>query len=865
MKRPFLVAALLSLTATCLSVYAKAYIIVTAGILVLSGIAVFLRRRKVPCFFALVFISFPVMVLRTKECSKSMCYQGHLSDKTYTAQVTGRVTSVSRKSNNYAIQIGNAAIRPDNWGDEVRGGIIIYSDEEFCNPCDFIDVKVWLKDFDTGTNEGEFNARAYYNSLGINYQASLTDVISVESENYNYISYIYKLSDSIKNTYEKVFSHKNAGLMESIVLGDKSQLDTEIKNLYQNNGIAHILAISSLHVTLVGMLVYRFLKKRLNVVCSAFVSAGILLSYLCMTGNSVSASRAVIMLLVFIAADVLGRTSDGANTLGLAVVILLWVNPYSILNTGFQMSFLAMAGIIFLRPVLYNEDNILVFIKRPEEKELSLLGLMAVKVLDGFITGLSVQIATLPVMLVTSGQFAVISLILNILVIPLMSVVMISGIFTGLAGMVSLDAAYLFAGASELTLDFFEWLCRMSSHFKKAVIVTGCPDSTQIIIYYLVLTVWCGMYFCDFGNFLNYAGEKCLLNRLQVVLAVMFVLSASQLHYRIDDGLKISMLDVGQGDAVVVHYRNGSQRMNVMFDGGSISENKVGQYRIYSYLKYTGVRRLDYIFVSHSDKDHVSGIYELIELCDNTFEIGTIVLPDISGGKGDASMDELALTAKEAGIDVKYAIEGDSVRAGGTAGGVDIAGRTGRDTGGVDIAGKAGGNAGGVDIAGKEGGNAGKTETGLEITCLHPCEGYSYESANDYSAIYMICFQDFKMLMAGDAESKAEKCLMEDCLSQNMELSSGLKVGNILENVNVLKVGHHGSKGSSSEEFLKILRPEIALISCGKDNSYGHPHEETLLRLKKVDSAVYRTDELGQIRIYCDKAGDVRCERGTEK
>ena len=100
------------------------------------------------------------------------------------------------------------------------------------------------------------------------------------------------------------------------------------------------------------------------------------------------------------------------------------------------------------------------------------------------------------------------------------------------------------------------------------------------------------------------------------------------------------------------------------------------------------MRRLDYIFVSHSDKDHVSGIYELIELCDNTFEIGTIVLPDISGGKGDASMDELALTAKEAGIDVKYAIAGDSVRAGG--------------------------NAGRVDMAEKAGGTAEKTETGLD-------------------------------------------------------------------------------------------------------------------------------------------------------
>ena len=81
-------------------------------------------------------------------------------------------------------------------------------------------------------------------------------------------------------------------------------------------------------------------------------------------------------------------------------------------------------------------------------------------------------------------------------------------------------------------------------------------------------------------------------------------------------------------------------------------------------------------------------------------------------------------------------------------------------------------------MAGKAGGTAEKTETGLEITCLHPCEGYSYESTNDYSAIYMISFQDFKMLMAGDAESKAEKCLMEDCLSQNKELSLGLKVEN---------------------------------------------------------------------------------------
>lgn len=124
------------------------------------------------------------------------------------------------------------------------------------------------------------------------------------------------------------------------------------------------------------------------------------------------------------------------------------------------------------------------------------------------------------------------------------------------------------------------------------------------------------------------------------------------LRYNINSDMKIAMLDVGQGDSIVMHTKEG---MNVLFDGGSTSKKNVGRYTIYTYLKYCGVRSLDYVFISHPDKDHVNGIYELIELCDNTFEIGTVVLPGISRAaavkkQADDDMSKLERILKMLGL-----------------------------------------------------------------------------------------------------------------------------------------------------------------------------------------------------------------------
>ena len=789
MKRPFFVAAVIGLAAAYLSIYSSGYIVLSAGVIIIACYFIFYKYSETPLFYILFVLIFPIMVIRTEYYSRGMRYQGKLTQDCY-AYIKGEAVSVIKGGNSYATRLNNALLIPD-WenndekvNEPVKSGIIIYSEDSFCHAGDYIWVRVKLKDFEEPTNEGQFNARAYYTSDGINYQGIFNKTVNITPCEGTLKASLLNIADSIKNVYVNTFTPKNAGTMRAIVLGDRSVLDDEIKELYKKNGLSHILAISALHITMVGMLVYRMLKKIISVIQAAVLSSVIMLFYLYITGNSVSAGRAVIMILVFMLADVLGRTSDGANTLGLAVVILIIRNPYCISNAGFLMSFLAMAGIIFVKPIFSNEETIMLFFRKKKMVSLTEMFIYH-NIIDMLITGLCVQIATLPVVLSMSGQIAIISLLLNIVVIPLMSVIMVSGILTGIMGLISMKAAIWTAGAGEYILDLYSWLCEKASGSSGAVIVTGHPPEKAVVLYYVFLIVWCVIYYMKVFSGISWKYRN-------VLPAILYMMITIQLRYDTGCSMKISMLDVGQGDSIVLQTSDG---FNALFDGGSTSKKNIGRYRIYTYLKYAGVRSLDYVFVSHPDKDHISGIYELIDMCDNTFEIKNIVLPHINNT--DETLLEISKMADRAGINVLYACRGDALSAGN-----------------------------------------------LSISCVHPCKNYNYESANDYSAVYLISFGKFSMLMTGDAESKAEKCLIQDARKSDSVVDLQK-----LSGINVLKAGHHGSRGASSENFLRFVKPETALISCGVDNSYGHPHNETLQRLKEAGTKVYRTDDRGEIMV----------------
>ena len=237
----------------------------------------------------------------------------------------------------------------------------------------------------------------------------------------------------------------------------------------------------------------------------------------------------------------------------------------------------------------------------------------------------------------------------------------------------------------------------------------------------------------------------------------------------LNDELRVSFIDVGQGDSEFIELPNGE---TMLIDAGT---NETGK-NVVDYIKSLGYTSINYVVGTHPHEDHIGGLDDVIK----TFDIGSIYMPKITA---DTKTFEDVLDAAESkNLMINTAKSGVSIM---------------------------------------------DTED-LSVKFLAPTLD-SYENTNDYSAVVKVVYGDTSYLFTGDAEEFSENLITDDV------------------NADVLKVGHHGSSTSTSTEFLKKVSPSSAVISCGKDNSYGHPHSETLQKLADMGTAVYRTDELGTI------------------
>lgn len=691
-----------------------------------------------------------------------------------------------------------------------KQGIIVYSyytDDYNAGIDDEIKVSGEVSMWEKAHNPGNFNSRLYYISCGYPYKCNADRITVIHSGKDSFNAWLYSLKQRFKAVYNTVYDEYDNQLMNSMVLGDKYELEADVKDMYQKSGVSHLLAISGLHISIAGMSVYNMLRKRLNQKISAIAGILVILSYLIFTGESVSAARAVCMLVMTIIADVRARTYDMLTALSMASVMQIMDNPYIICNTSYIMSFLAMLGIALVLPVISSADKTLVFIKKKNRKNRTLKDEVVYLLCDSLSGCIAIQLMLLPALLYVSYETLFISVILNLIVIPLMPVVMISGIVSGLAGLVSIKCAWFMAGAAHYVLKLYDILCKACADIQAGTYVTGRPQVWQFVLYMFILAVWIAadseyVKYCTIyrvsnlhdasRNVCNIYRNSCNIshNIKSVILIVLLILAAVNMRYVHPKGLYIMMLDVGQGDCIYIRDENG---ISYLFDGGSTDVKQAGKYRIYKTLRYMGIRRIDYAVISHGDADHVNGIKELIDMSGASFTVGEVVMPDIKDKDSEESYAGMIEYAHKAGINISYKKAGDVLVC--------------------------------------------DNSTAFKITCMHPCESYDYEDANDYSAIYMIEYKDFSMLMMGDAGKKAEKCMMNDW-KERKELK-----------VFALKAGHHGSRYSCSEAFLESIDPAIALISCGKDNRYKHPHKEMLTRLHNMDIKPYRTDEDGAIMI----------------
>ena len=637
-----------------------------------------------------------------------------------------------------------------------------------------ITVSGTIQKFSINTNPGGFNEELYYKIQNIDYKLKAEEITIIDSTYSKFHNILNVIKAELAKVYETVLPDKEAGAIMAMVLGEKYLLDDEIKELYQENGISHILAISGLHISIVGAAIYFLLKRlKLGLLASTILSIGFVYSYGIFTNFSVSTNRAVVMYIVMVTAKLIGKTFDLLSALSLSAFLILIQNPMEIFNLGFILSFGAVLGIALILPCL---DSLL-----PTKKS----------VVKSIYVSISAQVFTLPFLLYYFYQLPLYSIIINLIMLPLTSLLITISLAAGIGGLIYLPLGVFLSGGAKYILGFYELVCRIGSSLPRNLITIGRPDTFRIIIYLLMVLAFI------------YVARKYEKKKFLIILVIAMVILVSP---KTREGLSITMLDVGQGEAIIIETQSGS---NILIDGGSSSVNQVGIYRIKPYLLYKGIDRLDYAIVTHTDMDHVSGILEIIG--DKDIAIEHLVLPEIS--EKDEVYQRLENLARENEIYLEYIVAGDEF-----------------------------------------------LEGDFYMSVLHPPVGYKSASNNDNSTVLSIKYGEFDMLLTGDIESKGEQELISYLNRDNyINGKSDLVYKNVIKEklsmqteYDVLKVAHHGSKHSTTEEFLQIIQPEVSLISCGKNNRYGHPHIEVVNGLKEINSRIYGTYDAGAITITTD-------------
>lgn len=558
-----------------------------------------------------------------------------LDGKTVTA--VGRVTAIEkRKDGMRVLQVKDCVL--DEGGTEIQRLQVYLPKEQSEQPLSLgnqVRIGGTISSMQAAHNPGEFDYRLYYRSLGITYGMFGENCQLLDDERYIYREVIRRAGVWASEMLERT-AKEEAGVYQAVLLGDQKGMNEELRNLYQKNGIAHLLAVSGLHLSMVSMAVYGTLRKLGMGYGKAGIAGGaVLFSYGILTGSSPSVIRALIMGLCGFLAAYLGRTYDLLSALSLAAFWIFWENPYQICQAGVQLSFGAVLGIGWLSPKLLSLI--------PEKKTETSRFLCGVQ---GVLVSLSIQIVTVPIVLYHFFQYPVYGIILNFLVIPLMGVLVASGSAGILFGSIHQTLGHFVMGSGHYILVWYEVCCGIFERFPFAVWISGRPEIWEIGCYYGAV--------CWLVLGMEELREKGRIKRNRMLLVLfmggLLFMPPIQSH-----GLTATFLDVGQGDGICI--RSGKEV--ILVDGGSSDEKNLGKNRLVPFLKSQGIQRISCVVVSHGDMDHISGLLYLFEQ-EPDIEIETLMLPAAAmNPEAGSGYEKLMSLALKRGIFVKWMEAGD--------------------------------------------------------------------------------------------------------------------------------------------------------------------------------------------------------------
>lgn len=753
-------------------------------------------RIKRPLVAAVLFVILLIMAYDSLSKDTGFAYIGK------TLSLTGRIKEIKSYDVPFGERSYRLKVKADS--DEISAFILKIKESDLfagCNLNNDVDIDLSglskrlygrkisctgsFEAFDGELNPGQFDADAYYKNEGYTGILDAKDIrIVKEEESFSPDIYLHRLNLAISEKYKKILGDKNAGSLSAMVLGDKSGLDEEIKELYQENSISHLLSISGLHISLLGGAVFLFLRRlKVSFRFPLITSSIILIIYGAFTGFSVSTSRAIVMMSVLFISFVIGKSYDLPSGLALAALILIVINHRVIYQSGFLLSFFAVIGIFYIMPELLYIFKVDIYHKRGIIKGLHLL-------LASIISSISILLATLPIVLNNFYEVSLTGIILNIIVIPLMSLVVITGLLGGFVALVSEILGSFLLGITHYILNLYTLFCRLGDRLTFLRLIIGKPDKWQIVLYYLILVIV--FYFLalkrrenKLRSLKNNLSEDYNTSKRIVVTGLMTFTSFLIIAYKPRE-FSINMLDIGQGDCFVVNDGNNDIYIS---DCGSTTVQNVGKTRLLPFLKSKGWGKVDTIFISHMDKDHVNGVNDLLKCAEIT--IGRIIIS--ASYKSDklncAELEELKELAKMRDIKLFYMKKGD-------------------------------------EIVGKD----------ISFRCIYPTGEEDIEDQNEASIVMRMDYKGLSMLFTGDIAGSTEEKIIDSSDEDILDCD-------------ILKVCHHGSKNSSTDDFLKKVSPKLYLISCGLMNRYGHPHRDALSRMAGEGGRILRTDHMGGTQI----------------
>ncbi len=641
---------------------------------------------------------------------------------------------------------------------------------------DKILLKGFLEHPPHARNPGEFDFANYLrlNNITATFFVKKDSNVTVLHNDGNWFLYniIFPSRTWMSRQLDYYIGGDEGNFLKGLILGDRSEIEREAKEVFINAGVMHILAVSGSNVLFIVLIFSSvFTALRFPKLLSYIALIILLVAYIFLTGESASVIRAVVMGLIFLSAIYFEIGHDNYNTIAVAAILILLVDAKELFDSGFQLSFAAVLSLAYFYPKI---KSLIIFF--PDNVK-SFFGVKSLWMI--FASTFAATLGTLPFITMYFEKISLVGLITNLFIIPLSGVLLALGVTVIMISAVSSFLAQFYAIATLLITKVFLWLIYFAGSVPFASIELRFSLFESLIFY--------GAIFYLFNSFSRQFMRRLVI----VVLAIANIIIFRNVYAEAksyDEKLRVTFLDVGQGDAVHIHFPSGE---NLLIDAGPRTLTyDVGERVIVPYLKRQNISHLNAVITSHPHSDHLGGLPSILRSIrvDTVYDAGTPI--------ASLLFFEYVHLLDSLQIPRRVLRRGNSLAQFGSS----------------------------------------------KIYVLHPTDNFADTSRehnrNNSSVVLKLIYGATSVLLSGDAEKEAEKKITQ-------------RYGDFLQS-SILKAGHHGSKTSTSVQYLNYVEPEIAVISVGVRNTFRHPSQKTLQKLKERKVQFYRTDEQGAIVFESD-------------